>query len=361
MSGADGPPARIGIIGPGNIAGQYVRTLRDHPEVEVTTLSGRDPERAAVEAGRHGVSGSGSIERLLGDDSIDLIVNLTPPDAHVDVSLAILDAGKHVWSEKPIALDRDGVDAIARLAAARERRVGVAPDTFLGPGVGGGVRIARTGRVGALTGAVAMMQKPGPESWHPDPAFLYRRGAGPLHDMGVYYVTALVPFLGAVESVVGSARMPRRARVVATGPKAGETFEAEVPTAVRAVLSFAGGAEAVAYFSFDASVSRAVLRIEGERGEISLPDPDTFGGVIGVHSDDRWEQIAAPAGRAGRGIGIIDLLRSERAGVPHRASLELAAHVLEVMDAVLESARTGRRVLVSTRPPEHRPGILGSD
>lgn len=351
MNGEQRSRARIGIIGPGSISAQYISTLRDHPEVEVAMLASRDPQRAAFAAARHGIRDSGSIEQLLGDDSIDLVVNLTPPDAHVDVSLAILDAGKHVWSEKPVALDREGVDALARLAAARDRRVGVAPDTFLGPGVDGALRLAHAGRVGALTGAVAVMQKPGPESWHPNPAFLYRRGAGPLHDMGVYYLTALVPFLGAVESVVGSTTLSHRPRVVATGPHAGARIEAEVPTAVRAVLRFAAGAEAAAYFTFDTVVSRAILTVEGERGEISVPDPDAFGGVIGVRSDDRSEQIDAPAGRAGRGIGIVDLVRSVRAGVPHRASLEVAAHVLEVMDAIVESAQTGRRTLVTSRPP----------
>jgi len=351
VSADERPRARIGIIGLGSISAQYINTLRDHPEVEIAMLASRDPERAASAAIRHGVRGSGSIGQLLGDDGIDLIVNLTPPEAHVEVSLAILDAGKHVWSEKPVALDQDGVQAIARLAAARDRRVGVAPDTFLGPGVDGALGIARSGRLGTLTGAVAVMQKPGPESWHPNPAFLYRRGAGPLHDMGVYYLTALVVFLGGVESVVGSATLSHRPRVIASGPRAGDRIEVDVPTAVRAVLRFATGAEAVAHFTFDTVLSRTILTIESERGEISVPDPDTFGGVIELRSDGRSERIDAPAAGAGRGIGIVDLLRSVRAGVPHRASLELAAHVLEVMDAIVASAETGRRTFVSSRPP----------
>ena len=354
------PLARIGIIGPGSISSQYIRTLLRCPDVDLAFIAGRNAERARDQAEHFGIGQSGSVAELLKDECIDLVLNLTTPEAHFDVSMDILTAGKHLWSEKPAAMNHSQVDEIARLSGQHDLRVGVAPDTFLGAGIQESLRLAATGALGTLTGALAVMQKPGPEAWHPDPEFLYRKGAGPLHDIGVYYLTALVQFLGPLAETSATGFISPRTRTIAAGPRAGTTFQSDVPTVMRALYRFESGAEASAMFSFDAYRDRTILEIEGNDGELSVPDPDGFDGPIELRLDGRQPTTITTSNRgAGRGVGVIDLVRSLGAGQPHRASLELAAHVLDAMDATLEAAQTDRVVPIGSSVTTPRPLAAG--
>lgn len=350
------PAARLGIIGAGDISTQYARTLQDRPEATIVRIGGRDPQRAAVRARELGVPTGGSVEELLADESIDLVLNLTPPQAHFETSMRILDAGKHVWSEKPVALHAHEVVELRAMAEAHGVRIGVAPDTFLGPGIQRAVELLRAGAVGTPTGGVAIMQKPGPEAWHPNPEFLYQHGAGPLHDVGVYYLTALVQLLGSVVEVRADSQTSDRPRRVATGPNAGAVFASAVPTMVRAVYRFDGGAQVSALFGFDAHRAREVLEIEGSEGELAIPDPDGFEGTITLRTADGsvrgFEAVARPGEpRPGRGIGALELLQAVREKRPHRASLDLATHVLDALDATLDAARSGAAAAVLSRLP----------
>ncbi|MFD6699493.1 MULTISPECIES: Gfo/Idh/MocA family protein [unclassified Microbacterium] len=352
--------ARLGVIGAGDISAQYARTLRDHPGIEIVRIGGRDPQRAAIRAHQLGVAAGGTIEELLADDRIDLVLNLTPPQAHFETSMRILDAGKHAWSEKPVALRGEEVAELRAMAEARGVRIGVAPDTFLGPGIQRAVRMLRDGAVGAPAGGIAIMQKPGPEAWHPAPEFFYRKGAGPLHDIGVYYLTALTQLLGSIVEVRADGRISQQPRRVATGPSAGTLFRSEVPTTVGAIYRFEGGAQVSALFGFDAHRTREVLEIEGSEGDLAIPDPDKFEGTITLRtsggSPRRFEAAAAPdQPRAGRGIGALELLDAVREGRPHRASLELAGHVLDALNATLEALDTGAAVSVLSRLPQVMP------
>jgi predicted dehydrogenase len=203
------------------------------------------------------------------------------------------------------------------------------------------------------------MQSPGPESWHPNPEFLYQGGAGPLFDMGPYYLTALTAMLGPLSKVAATARQARPHRVIGSGPKGGTSFAVEVPTHVMALLDFVGGSSASATFSFDSPANVTTIEIIGTDGTLSLPDPNTFGGPLRVRGsgDGDWRDLPVEGTTTNRGIGVLDMARALRTGAPHRASGMLALHVLETMAAIIESARHGefRHLRTTVTEPEILP------
>lgn len=307
-----------------------------------------DLERARAQADKYGVAGSGTTEQLLEHEGIEIVVNLTIPAAHVEVGMLALAAGKNVWTEKPMALDRESGAALLADAAARGLRVATAPDTFLGAGLQRAKKLIDGGSIGVPLTALALFQASGPEAWHPQPDFLYAKGAGPLFDMGPYYVTALVQNLGPVSRVSATASTSRATRVVGSGPRAGEEFAVEVPTHVSALLEFEGGASAQAVFSFQSSVRRTgFVEIAGTDGTVVLPDPNTFDGDVAIWRDgDAEPESIHTVSATGRGTGVVDLARAIRAGVPERASGEQAFHVLDVMVSIVEAAKRGQWVSV---------------
>jgi predicted dehydrogenase len=329
----------VGLVGAGNISTQYLGNLSTFPDVDVRFVADLDRDRAASQAAAFGVPASGSLDGLLDDPTVELVVNLTHPAAHAGVSLAALAAGRHVWSEKPFASTRD--DGLAVLDRVRSTGLlaGCAPDTFLGPGLQAARRLIADGGIGTPLSALALLQTPGPEGWHPDPAFLFAAGAGPLFDLGPYYLTALVQLLGPIGRVTAHAGKGHTERRVGSGPKAGETFPVEVPTDVQALLEFRGGAGALAVFSFDSPRTRTVLEVTGATGSLEAPDPNNFTGDIRVHRTGvAVETVAVPAKHPTRGIGVLDLARAIREGRSPRASAELGFHVLDAMVAIAESA-----------------------
>ncbi|GAA3685618.1 Gfo/Idh/MocA family oxidoreductase [Nonomuraea antimicrobica] len=341
------------------ISGQYLRNLTAFPDVRVIAVADLDTGRAAAAAGEHGVPVSGTLAEILALPEVELVVNLTVPSAHAAVALESLRAGKHVYGEKPLALDLDEAAKVMAEAAGRGLRVGGAPDTFLGGGLQSAVHALRSGLIGAPVAVTAAVQSLGPESWHPSPEFLYQPGAGPLFDLGPYYLTALVSLLGPVSRVAAGLRRARDQRVIGSGPKEGTLFPVEVPTHVNALLDFPGTATATATFSFDSAVGRRMIEIIGTEGALSLPDPNTFEGPLLVRGarDADWRELPVSGTMAGRGIGVLDLARSIRAGAPHRASGELAYHVLELMSAITESGERSefRRVVSTAAAPEPLP------
>ncbi|SDM12998.1 Predicted dehydrogenase [Nonomuraea maritima] len=352
-------PVGVALVGAGVISGQYLRNLTSFPDVRVLAIADLDTERAAAAAREHGVPVSGDLATALAVPEVEIVVNLTVPSAHAAVALESLRAGKHVYGEKPFAMDVDEAAKVVAEAADRGLRLGCAPDTFLGAGLQSALRALRAGLVGEPVAVTAATQSLGPESWHPSPEFLYQPGAGPLFDLGPYYLTALVSMLGPVERVAAGTRRAHDQRVIGSGPKAGTIFPVSVPTHVNALLDFPGTATAAATFSFDSAVNRRMIEIIGTEGALSLPDPNTFEGPLlarGLRDTD-WRELPVTGTTAGRGIGVLDLARSLRAGTPHRASGELAVHVLDLMSAIAESGERGefRRITSTTAAPEPLP------
>ncbi len=337
-------PLGIAVVGCGTISDQYLRHLTAFPDLRVLVCTDLDTERARLQAEKYGVPEHGGPEAALTHPGVDLIVNLTVPDAHYEVAATAIAAGKHVWNEKPLTLDPESGRKLLREAANAGVRLGCAPDTFLGAGLQSARRLVDSGRIGVPQSALALLQGPGPEGWHPNPSFYYRRGGGPLFDMGPYYLTALATLLGPAERVAAAARRARAVRTTGAGPRAGESFPVEVDTHVTALVEYRSGPVATLVLSFDSPLARhGFVEITGTEATLALPDPNTFGGALRLRpaGSDDWTEIPSQGATAGRGVGVLDMARSLRSAAPHRASAELAQHVLETMSAIERSADTG--------------------
>ncbi|MDH2427471.1 Gfo/Idh/MocA family oxidoreductase [Sphaerisporangium sp. TRM90804] len=354
-----GGPVGVAVVGAGVISDAYLRNLTAFPDLRVLGVADLDTGRAAEAARKHGVPVSGDVETILALRDVELVVNLTIPAAHAAVATAAVRAGKHVYGEKPLTLTLEEGEKLLAEADARGLRVGNAPDTFLGAGLQSAARALASGVIGTPVAANVVLRNPGPESWHPSPEFLFQRGAGPLFDLGPYYLTALASMLGPLSRVAASARQARPRRVIGSGPKGGTSFVVEVPTHVMALVDFAAGPSASTTFSFDSTDDSKTIEIIGTEGVLSLPDPNTFEGPVKVRGagDDDWRELPVQGTTIGRGLGVLDMAQALRAGRPHRASGALALHVLEVMTAIIESAdRAEFRTVQSTVPlPEPLP------
>ena len=339
----------VGLIGAGVISDTYLTNLTSFPDLRVLFVADIDTARAAAQATKFDVPRAGTVTELLADPEIELVVNLTVPTAHVDVGLAALESGKHVWAEKPLAMDRQTGRKLLDRARERGLRVASAPDTVLGAGLQTARRAVDAGLIGTPLSALALFQVPGPEIWHPSPEFLYQPGAGPLLDMGPYYLTTLINVFGPISRVTAAGTRFRDRRVIASGPKAGTEFPVDVPTNVTTLLEFERGGSAQAVFSFDSKlVRRGQLEITGSAGTAVLPDPNKFAGSTTLYLGDEPQELAAQGHSAERGTGALELARAVRAGVPERASGELAYHVLDALLAAEESITLGHSVEVAS-------------
>jgi predicted dehydrogenase len=341
----------VGIIGCGNISSIYMQAGRPFPILKIVACADLEPERARAQAEKYGIPRPCSVAELLADPAVAVVVNLTVPLAHAEVALAALEAGKHVYNEKPLAVSRDDARRMLERAAARGLRVGCAPDTFLGGGLQTCRALIDQGAIGRPVAAMAAMLSSGPERWHPNPDFFYREGAGPLFDMGPYYLTALAALLGPARTVSGSARVTHPQRVIGSGPRQGEPIPVATPSHVTALLEYD---EAVATLTTTFDVAEGYgprLEIFGTEGSLRLPDPNTFGGPVQLkRRDAEWEEVPIAHGYTenSRGIGVADMAYAIAEGRPHRASAELAFHVLDTMHSIYESAETGRRVALAS-------------
>jgi predicted dehydrogenase len=357
-------PAVIGLIGCGTISDAYLRGASGSRLVRVKSVADIRAEAALVKAGEYGVEAV-PVDELLADPDIEIVANLTVPAAHAPVSLQILAAGKHVYLEKPLATRFAEAKPVAEAAAAKGLRIGCAPDTFLGAGHQACRAAIDAGAIGVPVGGAANVLSHGMEHWHPNPAFFYQHGGGPIHDMGPYYITQLVNLLGPVSRVTAEASTPSRTRRIGSAPLAGETITVEVPTTVNGVLLFANGANVALSHSWDVWKHRRLpLEIYGTEGSMLVPDPNFFGGEPQVSKrDGDWTPLdirAHPFGAPNRKtkggsevadyriIGLLDMAAAIRAGRPHRADGALALHVLEVLDAFERSSLEGRHVVIET-------------
>jgi predicted dehydrogenase len=306
---------------------------------------------------------------LLADPVVELIVNLTVPNTHFEISTAALRAGKHVWSEKPLGMDRAEAAELLRLAGELGLRVGCAPDTVLGAGIQTSRKLVDEGLAGEPLAGFACFMSPGPESWHPDPVFLYQPGAGPLFDVGVYYVTALVSLLGPVRRVTGMGRVLFSERVIGSGPKAGEAFRVGTDTYVAALLELAAGPVVNLIATFGVwGAGLPMVQVYGSEGILEVPDPNTFGGPVRLnrHADEEgWREVPLAYThtehcRNCRGLGVVEMAEAVREGRAPRASGQLALHVLDVMQSITESAALGQHVDLETTCERPEPMPLSS-
>ena len=357
-------PVKIGIIGCGNISDCYFENCKRFDILEVAACADLVAARAKKKAERHGVPRACSVKRLLSDPSIELVVNLTIPQAHGEIALAALEAGKSVHSEKPLAVTREEGQAVLELAKKKKRLVGGAPDTFLGAGLQTCRKLIDDGWIGEPVAATAFMQCHGHESWHPAPEFYYKAGGGPMFDMGPYYLTALVALLGPVARVSGSARITFPERTITSEEKYGTKVTVDVPTHVAGTMDFANGAVATVVMSFDVWAHHLpCIEIHGTEGSLSVPDPNGFGGTVKVRraGAEEWSDIPLTHGYAtnSRGIGPADMAYALRTGRGHRANGDLTYHVLDVMHAFHDSSNSGKHIRVKSSVKRPAPLPLG--
>lgn len=360
-------PMRIGVIGCGNISGIYFKNLCSvFGNVTVAACADLDASRAQARAAEYPGVRVCPVAALLADDTIPLIVNLTTPKGHYPVAMQAVAAGRHVYGEKPLTLTRAEGQKLLDAAARAGVRVGNAPDTFLGAGIQTCRRLIDEGVIGEPVAAQAFMLCHGHESWHPDPEFYYQTGGGPLFDMGPYYLTALVTLLGPVRRVTGSARISFPERTITSEKKRGQRVRVEVPTHIAGVMDFASGAIGTLTTSFDVwSSETPCIEIFGSEGSLSVPDPNGFGGPVRlrIKGEKDWREVPLSAGFPGngRGLGPSDMAEAIRAGRPHRASGELAYHVLDLMHAFHDASAMGRHVMIEStceRPAPMPPGVF---
>ncbi|TFD25679.1 Gfo/Idh/MocA family protein [Cryobacterium sp. TMS1-13-1] len=337
-------PVGIAIIGAGVISKEYLTNLATFPDVTVHVVADMFEEVAAARAAEFGIPRSGGVAAALEHPDVEIVINLTIPAAHVAVATQAVQAGKHVWSEKPFSLDRQSGRALLAAAETAGVRLGSAPDTFLGAGLQTARRMIERGDIGVPLTALTLMQSPGPESWHPNPAFLFQEGAGPLFDIGPYYLTTLIQTFGSIKKVAAFGSKSRATRVIGSGPKAGEEFAVTVPSHVSAIAQFESGESSQSIFSFDSPYKRhGFVEVTGTEATIAFPDPNQFDGDIRIcaRGAEEWTTVASVGSTASRGVGVLEMARAIREGRPHRAPGQLAYHVLDAMVSISESMESG--------------------
>ena len=345
---------RVGVVGCGVISGIYFQNLTKFDAVEVVACADLIPAMSQAVVDKYPSIKAVSTEQLLADPLIDIVVNLTQPKFHHEVMKAGVQAGKHVYGEKPLSVEYADAAELLSLADRAGVRVGGAPDTFLGAGIQTARALIDEGAIGEPIAASAFFTSHGVENWHPAPGFYYQRGGGPMLDMGPYYLTTLVNLLGPAKSVTGSVRATYAERTITSEPLNGTKIEVEVPTHVSGTVDFESGAIATVLTTFDIwGAKLPFIEIYGSEGSLSVPNPNNFGDPVQILTCEKseWEDVPVtrPFAANSRGLGVADMATSISNGEPHRASGALAAHVLEVMHAFGLSSDSGGRIdLTST-------------
>jgi len=335
---------KVGIIGCGKISSIYMENCQKFEVLDLIACADMDLARAQAQADLYNIPRVYTTEELLSDPEISIVINLTIPSAHAEITLKALHAGKHVYVEKPLAITRGEGHIMLETARTKGLLIGSAPETFLGAGIQTVLKLIEDGVIGRPVAATAFMMGRGHEHWHPDPEFYYAAGGGPMFDMGPYYLTALVQLLGPVKTIAGMTGMALAERTITSEKKAGQTIPVEIPTHVAGTLQFAEGAICTMITSFDifGGSSLPFIEIYGTEGTVKVPDPNTFGGPVLYRrtGETEWtEQPLLPGyDQNTRGIGPADMAHALLTGRPHRASVELAYHVLEAMWAFHDSS-----------------------
>lgn len=364
-------PVRTGVIGIGDISPVYLNAISRSPAVDLCRIASRSADAAQEVAARFGATGS-DVAQLLADDSIEMVVNLTPAIAHDELNAAIIAAGKHVYSEKPFALSEKVASMLAAEASRKGLLIGSAPDTLYGSAHQAARRAFDSGAIGREVFGMSFIGLPGLEMFHPNPAAFYRAGGEPPFDFGPYYFAMWINLLGPVRRVYAASGAGKDERVIRRGPFAGQTFPVEVDSTFNAILEFDSASVSI-ILSLD--VVAPTLRpgeLYGSEGILSLADPMFFSGATTI---TRPQEAAQPLDSAGlafsepnrrdhlgrpvadyRGVGLIDLALAIRTGNPHRTAADFVVHSVEVMEAVAIAARTHQSVNLSTSCA--RPEVL---
>lgn len=352
---------KIGLIGCGNISKAYFAGCQRYDILELVACADLELKRAQEKAQEYGVRAC-TVDELLADPEVEIIVNLTIPQAHASVNEQILKAGKHAYVEKPFGLDVKEAKRVLALAKRRNLLVGGAPDTFLGGGIQTSRQLLDDGLIGKPVAGTAYCMGRGHESWHPAPEFYYKQGGGPMFDMGPYYITALVNLLGPVKRVSGSTQASFKHRTITSKPLAGKKVKVEVPTHYAGTMEFANGAIVTIIMSFDVlpAKDRSFITLYGSEGTMLVPNPNTFEGPVSIKrmgENDFTDHPLTHSDQRLRGTGVADMaysiLRRRR---KYRCNGELVTHVVEVMAAFEKSSNSGRHVTIKT--PAARPKLL---
>ena len=359
---------RVGVVGCGAISGAYLGMAKSFPAVEIVACADLVRECAERKAQEFGIERVMTVDGLLEDGSIDLVLNLTVPRAHAAVALRAIEAGKHTYSEKPLGVSREEGRQILDAARRKGVRVGCAPDTFMGTGVQTARRLVDDGAVGRPVAFTAFMMGPGHESWHPSPEFYYDIGGGPMFDMGPYYLTALLNLLGPIRRLAGFASIAVPERTITSRPKAGQTIAVKTPDHVCGTIEFEGGAVGTIVQSFATHWptydEQSPITVYGTDGTLRVPDPNQFDGPVFLRgrADVDWREVPPPFVKGyGRSVGLADMAHALRTGRPHRAGGEMAFAVLDAMQGFLDSSAGGHDVRPTApfvRPapmPSHLP------
>ena len=355
---------RIGILGLGAISGIYLKNLTTvFKETQVLGIYDLIPGKMEQAQKEYGIERTySSMDELLQDPDIEIVLNLTRPFEHYATTKAALLAGKHVYSEKPLAATFEEGKELTDLASEKGLLLGGAPDTFLGAAIQTCRKLIDDGFIGRPIGATAQMICRGHESWHPSPEFYYQHGGGPMMDMGPYYLTALVNLLGGVKGLTGLTTKSFEQRVITSAPKSGTLVPVEVPTHVNGILRFENGAVGTITTTFDVYTDRQdKLEIYGSEGTLRVPDPNGFGGSITLFRPEDGSFKEMPLlfdySENSRGLGLADMAKALRTGRAARADAQQTLHVLEIMTAIEKSSQEGRYVELSTTY-ERRPAMF---
>ena len=357
-------PVRIGVIGCGAISNQYFNAARKFPILDIVACSDMNPAAAQKKAAEFGVGKVLSVDELLADASVEIVLNLTIPAAHVPVALRAIEAGKHTYAEKPLGLSVAEGRKLLDAAAARGLRVGCAPDTFLGAGIQTARKLIDDGAIGRPVACSALMLSRGVEHWHPNPAFYYAPGGGPMFDMGPYYLTALLNLLGPVRRVMGMAAVAIQDRMITSQPYAGQAIKVTAPDHVTGLMEFASGCTGTITTSF---ATRAAeydnanpIAIFGTQGSLRVPDPNGFDGTVHLcrfgEKDEYVPSDPLFATGHGRSVGLADMAHALRSHRPARCSGEQAMAVLEMMQGFHTSSDTGQAIDIT--PGYQRPAPM---
>jgi predicted dehydrogenase len=353
----------IGIIGCGNISQAYFNAAKKFEILKVVSCADIIPAVAREKAKENDCKAQ-TVKALLANKEVDMVINLTIPSAHAEVSLAALNAGKHVHCEKPLAVSLEDGKKVIDLAKKKKLLVGCAPDTFMGAGLQTCRKLVDDGWLGRVVSGSAFLMSRGPEAWHPNPAFFYEVGGGPMFDMGPYYMTALVHLLGPVKSVAAITSKAFEERIATCPAKFGEKLPVEIPTHYSGSLEFHSGATITVTISFDVyRHGHSPIELYGTEGSLKVPDPNTFGGNVELFtpSTKEWKSqgYSHPYADNMRSIGAADMAYAILGKRKHRASGDLAYHVLEVMHAFETSSDTKKHVTIKSKPEQPSALPLG--
>lgn len=360
----------VGIIGCGHIFDAYARLSRVFKPINLVACSDVDISIGQRRAGQYGLQAL-TVDELLARPDIEVVINLTNPSSHALVTEAILNAGKHAYTEKPLALAMPDANRLLATAKAQGRLIGSAPDTFLGGAHQAARRLVDEGRLGVVKSGSAHFMNHGMEHWHPNPFPYFQVGAGPVLDMGPYYVTALVALLGPVRRVVALAsKFFEERQVTADGPAKNTVVPVTTPTTSQALIEFRSGAQIHFSVSYDnwGHGHTNPIELHGTRASLMVPDPNYFGGALtiidaeGRHPVEtaatvfgnlNWQEPAGATISNYRGLGLADLLSAAESGRQPRASGELSRHVLEVLLGIVKSAEVNDFVAIEStvEPP----------